>query len=496
MTAALMIQGTGSDVGKSLIVAGLARAFTARGLTVRPFKPQNMSNNAAVAADGGEIGRAQALQARACKVSPSVHMNPVLLKPESDVGAQVVVRGQRETTLSARDYQKHRIRFLPAILESFEGLRREADLVLVEGAGSPAEINLRENDIANMGFAHAADVPVALVGDIHRGGVIASIVGTFEVISDEDAGRMACVLINNFHGDTSLFANGVREVERRTGRPCAGVIPHFPDAAKLPAEDAVALDRALPPPVGGLRIAVPRLSRIANFDDLDPLRQHPGVSVEFVQPGTPIPGDVHLILIPGTKSTIADLKFLCGQGWDIDTKAHARLGKRVLGLCGGYQMLGRRVHDPGGIEGPAGSAGGLGLLDIETTLTGDKTLTNVEAVHLATGTTLTGYEIHLGSTEGPDCQRSFATIEGRPDGAVSANGCVEGTYLHGIFTSDTFRAAYLENLGHASLQQFAYDATVEATLDALGEHLSAHTDLDLLLELASSRSAADRRRAV
>jgi len=487
MSAALMIQGTGSDVGKSLIVAGLARAFSARGLKVRPFKPQNMSNNAAVTADGGEIGRAQALQARACKVAPTTHMNPVLLKPESDTGAQVIVRGKREATLTARDYMRERERFMPAILESFEVLSGEADLVLIEGAGSPAEINLRTSDIANMGFAHAAQVPVALVGDIHRGGVIASIVGTFEVISTEDADRIAAFLVNNFHGDTKLFDDGVRAIEERTARPCAGVIPHFADAAKLPAEDALALDHVSPDKDAGIKIAVPRLSRIANFDDFDPLRHSPGVALEIVQPGNPLPADADLILLPGTKSTIGDLEYLRAQGWDIDILAHARRGGRVLGLCGGYQMLGRMVNDTHGVEGKPGSTEGLGLLDIETVLTGEKRLENATARHLPSGETLTGYEIHLGRSEGPDCARPFAEISNRKDGAISANGLVEGTYLHGIFSSDGFRTAWLAGLGGSGANDFAYDAMIDATLDALGAHMEQHVNLDLLLEIASSR---------
>ena len=482
-----MLQGTGSDVGKSLMVAGLCRAFANRGLSVRPFKPQNMSNNAAVTADGGEIGRAQALQARACKVAPTTHMNPVLLKPESDTGAQVIVRGKREATLTASDYMRERERFIPAILESFEVLSGEADLMLIEGAGSPAEINLRTSDIANMGFAHAAQVPVALVGDIHRGGVIASIVGTFEVISTEDADRIAAFLVNNFHGDTKLFDDGVRAIEERTERPCAGVIPHFADATKLPAEDALALNREIPDKDGVIKIVVPRLSRIANFDDLDPLRHSPGVALEIVQPGNPLPADADLVLLPGTKSTIGDLEYLRAQGWDIDILAHARRGGRVLGLCGGYQMLGRMVHDTHGVEGKPGSIEGLGLLDIETVLTGEKRLENASARHVPSGETLTGYEIHLGRSEGPDCARPFAEISNRKDGAISANGLVEGTYLHGIFSSDGFRTAYLAGLGGSGANDFAYDAMIDATLDALGAHMEQHVDLNLLLEIASSR---------
>ena len=485
MSAALMIQGTGSGVGKSLIVAGLARAFTARGLAVRPFKPQNMSNNAAVTEDGGEIGRAQALQARACKVAPTTHMNPVLLKPETDTGAQVIVRGKRVATLSAREFMRTRGDYLPVILESFAHLRAEADLVLIEGAGSPAEINLRENDIANMGFSHAAGVPVVLAGDIHRGGVIASIVGTFEVISTDDAARIAAFLVNNFHGDRKLFEDGVNALVERTGRPCAGVIPHFADAAKLPAEDALALDQyKTTNREKKIKIAVPRLSRIANFDDLDPLRLSPHVSVEMVQPGQALPGDADLILLPGTKSTIGDLAFLREQGWDIDIFAHARRGGHVLGLCGGYQMLGRLVHDPEGIEGEPGSVEGLGLLDIETVLTGDKTLENVTAQHTQSGEKLTAYEIHLGHSKGPDCARPFASISGRAEGAISPDGRIEGTYLHGIFSADGFRNAYLEKLGPGDHGGFAYDAMIDATLDALGAHMERYCDLDLLLEIA------------
>ncbi len=490
MTPALMIQGTGSDVGKSLIVAGLARAFTARGLNVRPFKPQNMSNNAAVAVDGGEIGRAQALQAKACRVAPSVHMNPVLLKPETDTGAQVIVRGKRDATLSARDYMTARADYLPAILESFHDICAEADLVLIEGAGSPAETNLRQRDIANMGFAHAADVPVVLVGDIHRGGVIAAIVGTFAVITQEDSDRIAAFLINKFHGDTALFDEGVRTLIDRTGRPCAGVIPHFADAYRLPAEDAVALEReAAMQQDSSVKIVVPRLSRIANFDDLDPLRQTPGVTVQIIQPGHPLPGDADLILLPGTKSTAGDLAYLRAQGWDIDILAHARRGGRVLGLCGGYQMLGRKVHDPDGLEGSAGSVEALGLLDIETTLVADKSLENVEARHVPNGTPITGYEIHLGESDGTDCARPFARIGNRHDGARSPDGLIEGTYLHGVFASDTFRAAYLKDLGADDAGDFSYETAVEETLDALAAHMDTHADLNMLFEIAQRRSA-------
>src|SRR5688572_9530863 len=377
LTRAIMLQGTGSNVGKSLIAAGLARAFANRGLKVRPFKPQNMSNNAAVTVDGGEIGRAQALQAVAARVPPSVHMNPVLLKPESPTGAQVIVQGQRRATLKARDFMRTRREYLPQVMESFHKLCTEADLVIVEGAGSPAEINLRDGDIANMGFAEAAGIDVILVGDVHRGGVIASIVGTFKVLSRSDAARLKAVLINNFHGDMSLFGEGRKIIEKLTRRPVLGVIPHFAAARRLPAEDALALEETIEQGGGGLKIAVLRLPRIANFDDLDPLRLEPGVTLHFVQAGETVPADAKLVIIPGSKSTIADLVFLKIQGWDIDLRAHMRRGGRVLGICGGYQMLGRVVHDPGGLEGPPGSAEGLGLLDVETILSPRKELTLV-----------------------------------------------------------------------------------------------------------------------
>ncbi|MEP3265324.1 MAG: cobyric acid synthase [Hyphomicrobiales bacterium] len=480
--SALMVMGTGSDVGKSLIVAGLCRAFKSRGMSVRPFKPQNMSNNAAVTMEGGEIGRAQALQATACGVEPSIHMNPVLLKPETDIGSQVIVQGKRAATMTARDYFKNRAQFMPQILESYEHLQKEADLVLVEGAGSPAEANLREADLANMGFAQAADLPVLLVGDIHRGGVIASLVGTKHVLNNADSGRIKAFLINNFHGDTSLFDEGLRIIEQQTGWWSAGVVPHFASARNLPAEDALALD-TMTQEDGIIKIAVPRLSRIANFDDLDPLRLESNVAVTFVQPGETLPTDADLILIPGSKSTIADMEFFQTQGWDIDLKAHIRRGGRVLGVCGGYQMLGRMIHDPNGIEGPAGSIKGLGLLDVETTLVEKKSLEISTAYHHATDKKLVGYEMHLGETTGPDCARPFARISARYEGASVRDGQISGTYLHGIFASDDFRHAYLAALGSKNYGM-SYAHVIEETLDGLANHLEENVALDRLLDIA------------
>ncbi len=483
MTRAIIFMGTGSDVGKSLIVAGLARAFANRGLRVQPFKPQNMSNNAAVTADGGEIGRAQALQARAAKVPPSVHMNPVLLKPETTTGAQVIIQGHRQESMTARQYFRSRMKYMGAVLDSFHKVASRADIVLVEGAGSPGEINLRDGDLANMGFAEAADLPAILIGDIHRGGVIASIAGTFDILPKNDRDRLKAFLINKFHGDPELFSEGRTFLETRSGTPCVGIVPHFEAARRLPAEDAVALEDTLTNTSNGIRISVLRLPRIANFDDLDPLRLEPGVTLTFVQPGEAIPGDSRLVIIPGSKSTVSDLAALRKEGWDIDLLAHVRRGGLVLGLCGGYQMLGRLVSDPLGLEGTPGSTPGLGLLDVETTLLADKTLTRVSGTHGPSGAALEGYEIHLGKTTGVDCARPFAVLEGRPDGAISPTGQVMGSYLHGCFGSDAFRTKLLISLGlHAS--ELRFEETVERTLDALAAHLEANLDLDLILSLA------------
>ena len=481
---ALMIQATGSNAGKSTIVAGLARVLVRRGLKVAPFKPQNMSNNAAVAVDGGEIGRAQAVQARAARVPPSVHMNPVLLKPESDTGAQVIVQGQRWGTLRAANYLDKKAALLPKVLESFARLSRDADIVLIEGAGSPAETNLRAGDIANMGFAEAADVPVVLLGDIDRGGVIASLAGTHLVLEASERARIHGFIINKFRGDVRLFDAGLETVTRLTGWPSLGVVPWLPQAAWLPAEDAVDLDRTHRSESTRV-IAVPMLSRIANFDDLDPLGMEPSVKLVFVRPGEVIPANADVVILPGSKSTIGDLAFLRAQGWDIDIAAHVRRGGRVLGLCGGYQMLGQTIADPDGIDGAPGQVAGLGLLAIDTVMRGDKTTDFVRGVHVATGTAIEGYEIHLGRSTGADCARPVVVIDGRADGAMSRDGKVQGTYVHGLFTGDAFRKAWLADLGIAST--LAYDTQIETALDALADHLEAHLDIDALLAIARRR---------
>jgi adenosylcobyric acid synthase len=481
MARAIMIQGAGSDVGKSLIVAGLVRAAARRGLRVLPFKPQNMSNNAAVTVDGGEIGRAQALQALAAGAEPHTDMNPVLLKPETDVGAQVIVQGKRVATLRARDYAALKPSLMPAVIESFERLEARSDLVLVEGAGSPAEVNLRNNDIANMGFARRAGVPVILVGDIERGGVIAQMVGIRTVIDPDDAAVIAGFIVNKFRGDPSLFDDGYRTIADRTGWRGFGVLPFFDRARELPAEDALGLGEARKP--GRTKIAFLALSRIANFDDLDPLKLEPDVDLVMVRPGEAIPGDAALVILPGSKSTRGDLDFLRKQGWDIDLAAHVRRGSQVLGLCGGYQMLGKTVADPDGIEGPAGETPGLGLLDVATVMTPEKSLTRVSAVHAETKQAIEAYEIHIGRTGGNDRARPFARVGGAAEGAISADGRVHGSYLHGLFTSDEFRRAFLARLG-VSASDESYSAKVESALDALAEHIEKHLDVDGILALA------------
>ena len=491
-----MIQGAGSNVGKSLIVAGLCRLFARRGLAVRPFKPQNMSNNAAVAADGGEIGRAQALQARAARVAPSVDMNPVLLKPQSERGAQLIVQGARRGTMSARDYGACKAELLPPVLESFARLGRGADLILVEGAGSPAETNLRAGDIANMGFAAAARVPVVLVGDIERGGVIAQLVGTHAVLGAADRSLVRGVIVNRFRGDPTLFADGAAEITRRTGWPFLGLVPHFAGAAHLPAEDSVNLEERLQGPRGGaggrIRIAVPRLPRIANFDDLDPLAMEPGVDLVLVPPGAALPGDAALILITGSKATIADLGALRREGWDVDIAAHLRRGGAVMGICGGLQMLGRTISDPEGLEGPARTVPGLGHLAIDTVMRAGKRTRLVKARHLPSGTQVEGYEIHLGEISGPDCARAPFSVDGRPEGAMSADGLVAGTHLHGIFANDGFRRRSLAALGAEARSGLAFETLIEETLDALADHLEAHLDCDRLLQVAGQGAIASR----
>jgi adenosylcobyric acid synthase len=478
---ALMFQGTGSGVGKSLIVAGLARAFANRGLKVVPFKPQNMSNNAAVTADGGEIGRAQALQARAARVPPSVLMNPVLLKPESETGSQVIVQGKVRGRASARDYHALKPELLGAVRASFATLRADNDLVLVEGAGSPAEINLRDGDIANMGFALAENVPVVLVADIERGGAIAAIVGTLAVLDSAERAAIRGCLVNKFRGDPALFTGGVREIEARAA-PCLGVVPWFDAARDLPAEDSVGLERRHAGRDGAIKIRVPCLPRIANTDDLDPFAAEPDVDLALLEPGQALPGDCDIVLLPGSKATRGDLAALRAEGWDIDIAAHRRRGGWVVGLCGGYQILGRGIADPGGLEGPAGESPGLGLLDATTVLAREKTLRRVNARDAVSRADIDGYEIHLGETWSNEAP--LLSLDGMAEGARSADGRVLGSYIHGLFASDRYRAHFLGQVREGRTGGIEFDAKIEAALDGLAAHLARAVDLDRLLELA------------
>ncbi len=519
---AIMLQGTGSSVGKSLLVAELARACLHRGIAVRPFKPQNMSNNAAVTADGGEIGRAQALQARSAGVAPSVHMNPVLLKPQSKLGAQIVVQGCVVGSARAREYQAMKSALLQFVLESFTRLQSEAELVLVEGAGSASEINLRAHDIANMGFARATGTPVVVVGDIDRGGVIASLVGTNAVIAPEDAAMICGFVVNRMRGDPTLFADGMAAITARTGWEPLGLVPFFDRARLLPAEDSFdlldspahfaknAVIPGLDPGISShaargmagsgpatshearteecrqsrIRIAVPLLPHIANFDDLDPLAAEPDVDLVMVPRGAPLPAPCQLVILPGSKATIADLHAMRAEGWDIDLAAHRRRGGHVLGLCGGYQMLGHSIADPDGIEGPAGAVPGLGLLDVDTVLTGEKRLALVRGATLADGVPFEGYEMHVGRTGEQATARPMTQFEdGYRDGAMSADGLVCGTYVHGLFRDDRQRASWLARLsGSARIRD--YHAQIESVLDELAAHLEAHMRIDRLLSLA------------
>jgi adenosylcobyric acid synthase len=403
----------------------------------------------------------------------------------------VIVQGKIFGNAKAADYHRMKPQLLAKVLESFRLVRAEADIVLVEGAGSPAEVNLRQGDIANMGFALAAAIPVVLVGDIDRGGVIASLVGTKALLAPQEVAKVKGFLINKFRGDLSLFGAGVKAIAEKTGFDPLGVVPWFEAARALPAEDGVALDGTHPGygarEGAAIKIVVPQLPRISNFDDLDPLRAEPGVSVEFVTPERALPGDADLVILPGSKATIVDLIAFRQAGWDVDLKAHVRRGGKVLGLCGGYQMLGLRVADPQNIEGPIGDLPGLGLLDVKTTLTPKKTLVEISGRDHATGMPIKGYEMHVGETAGADCARPMLDLGGRPDGAVSADGRVMGCYLHGLFASDEFRRAFLKTLKPGFASDLGFEARVDATLDALADHLERHVAVDRILEIANAR---------
>ncbi|MBS0512537.1 MAG: cobyric acid synthase [Proteobacteria bacterium] len=481
----LMVQGTTSDAGKSTLVAGLARVLRRRGLRTAPFKPQNMALNSAVTADGGEIGRAQALQALAAGVLPHTDFNPVLLKPSTDIGAQVIIHGRAVASLSARDYHAYKPTAMAAVMQSWQRLVGAYDAVLVEGAGSPAEINLRDRDIANMGFAEAADVPVVLVADIDRGGVFAHLVGTLALLSPTEQARVRGFVINRFRGDIGLLQSGLDWLEARTGRPVFGVMPYL-HGLFLDAEDALA-DKAgdVAAGEGALRVVAPVYPRISNHTDVDALRLHPAVDFRWIGPGEAIP-PADLIVLPGSKSVQADLAWLRAQGWELAIRRHLRYGGKLIGICGGFQMLGRELADPHGFEGAAGSMAGLGLLDMRTVLERDKRLDNVHGHLTLDGSpAVTGYEIHMGVCEGPALERPALELmrsDGgmRVDGARSADDQILGTYMHGLFDAPAALAALLEWAGGQAVATVDLAARREVDLDRLADAVEAHVDLAAL----------------
>jgi adenosylcobyric acid synthase len=481
MPHTLMIQGTTSDAGKSTLVAGLCRVLARRGEKVVPFKPQNMALNSAVTIDGGEIGRAQAVQAQACFLEPHTDMNPVLLKPNSDTGAQVIIHGRALTEMNARDYHNYKNVAMQAVLESYERLRAQYDWIIVEGAGSPAEINLRDRDIANMGFAEAVDCPVVLIADIDRGGVFAHLVGTLQLLSPSEQARTRGFVINRFRGDIGLLQPGLDWLHDYTSKPVFGVLPYLIDW-HLEAEDAIARQQQLNRDMPMLRIAVPVLPRISNHTDFDALRLHPQVDLQFVAPGAPIPA-CDLIVLPGSKSVRSDLATLRSHGWERAIQRHLRFGGKVLGICGGFQMLGDTIADPHGIEGAAGSSRGLGLLAIDTVLEREKQLRRVQGRLLLEDVRVSGYEIHAGVTSGSALQHPLVDLGEHCDGAIDASGQIAGTYLHGLFDDDGARDALLRWAGLADIQPFDYQARREADIDRLADTLERHVRLDELLQL-------------
>lgn len=479
--ATLMIQGTTSDAGKSTVVAALCRVLARRGVSVAPFKPQNMALNSAVTVDGGEIGRSTALQALACGVTPHSDMNPVLLKPQSDRGAQLILRGRVYGNMDAVDYHAFKAEARQSVLAAWKALSRRFDVIVAEGAGSPAEINLRDGDIANMGFAEAIDCPVLLVGDIDRGGVFAQLVGTLELLSESERARTQGFIINRFRGDIALLESGLAWLGERTGKPVLGTLPYL-NGLLLDAEDSVGLTgRVSDAPV--LRVVVPALPRISNHNDFDPLRLHPEVELTFVGPDRPMP-PADLVILPGSKSTRSDLEWLRAQGWEAAIQRHLRYGGKLLGICGGFQMLGRFIHDPEGLEGEPGSTRGLGWLDFETRMVAGKQLRNVTGSLEPDSVAIAGYEIHNGVSVGAALANPLMRLDGRPDGAISDDGQVFGTYLHGLFDQSAACQALLARCGLArSSQAVDYAAHRQRELDRLADAVEAHLDMRRVDEL-------------
>lgn len=470
MTKTLMIQGCTSDAGKSTVVAGLCRLLARRGVKVAPFKPQNMALNSAVTIDGGEIGRAQAVQAKAAFLEPHTDMNPVLLKPHSDTGAQIIIHGKAMHSMDARDYHQYKTTAMQAVLDSYARLQQQYDVIIVEGAGSPAEINLRDRDIANMGFAEAVDCPVILVADIDKGGVFAHLVGTLDLLSASEQQRTRGFIINKFRGDISLLQPGIDWLEQRTGKPVFGTLPYLHNL-HLEAEDAINSEQSSQ---GELHIVVPVFPRISNHTDFDVLRLHPQVNLRFIGEGDELP-PCDLIILPGTKNTRADLDWLRQQGWEDAIKKHLRYGGKLLGICGGMQMLGSAIHNPQGIEGTAGSSTGLGFLDFVTTLAAEKQLHRINGKLCADNVAVTGYEIHCGESQGAALQQPFALLDdGRCDGTVSDDQQIIATYIHGLFDHHEALQSLLQWAGLQQPESLHYNGIINTELDRLADTLEQH----------------------
>ncbi|WP_422489162.1 cobyric acid synthase [Endozoicomonas sp. ALE010] len=486
-THTLMVQGTTSDAGKSALVAGLCRVFRRHGISVAPFKTQNMALNSAVTGDGGEIGRAQALQAAAAGLEPHTDMNPVLLKPNSDIGAQVIVTGKAVGEMNAAEYHAYKPEVMAAILRSWHRLQSQYQTVLVEGAGSPAEINLREGDVANMGFAEQADCPVIIIADIDKGGVFAHLYGTLALLSESEQARVKGFVINRFRGDVKLLEPGLRWLEEKTGKPVLGVLPYL-HGLHLEAEDAVIAQQHLADRKTLLKVAVPILTRTSNHTDFDPLRLHPEVDIHFVGKGQPIPA-CDLVIIPGTKNTRTDLAFLKDNGWDQDIFRHLRYGGKLMGICGGYQMLGKAVHDPEGIEGAVGSSQALGLLDLETTMVRQKTLTRVSGTMQLPGqdpVPVTGYEIHAGVTTGTALEKPLIQLDQQVDGVMSDDGQIFATYLHGVFEQPDACTAILTWAGLQEASRIDYHLLREEGINRMADAIEEHLDMSKIFALCEA----------
>lgn len=477
----IMFQGTGSDVGKSILVAGYCRYLANAGYSVSPFKPQNMSNNADVTKDGGEIGRAQSLQAKGCRKEKTVHFNPVLLKPNSNMGSQVVVHGKSIGNYKASKYYELKPFLLEKVIESFQLIQEDSDIVVVEGAGSASEINLRDVDIANMGFATETNTEVVLVADIEKGGVIANIIGTYNVLDDKDKKLLKGYVINKFRGDVNLFKQAIDFVYKKTGLECFGVIPWFDNAKNFPAEDSVSIKNinSIKSNNKNIKVSILNLSKIANFDDFDPLVQSDNVDVTLIEKNMSIPSNTDLIIIPGTKSTLKDMQYIYDNGWDIDIKYLVKQGVKILGVCGGYQILGNTISDPFEVEDGVKNISGLGLLNIETIMDQNKTLKEISTKSMINNETINGYEIHMGVTKGSDTKNCFTKIDDNSfEGAMSNCGNIMGTYIHGLFNNDGFRNGFYDFIKNDVNTNEVFENKVDKTLNELADFLEKHTDIE------------------